>query len=64
MWGWMCRRTRSWWRCCTSNRDVAEVHKIFNDEESVRRLIKPLAVRGGLWACYEAARPATVSTAG
>ena len=36
------------------DRDVAEVDKIFHDEESVRRLIKRLGRPSGLWACYEA----------
>jgi transposase len=36
------------------DRDVAEVDKIFNDEESVRRLVKRLGRPSGLWACYEA----------
>ena len=36
------------------DRDVAEVDKIFNDEESVRRLFKRLGRPSGLWACYEA----------
>ena len=31
------------------DRDVAEIDKIFNDEESVRRLIKRLGRRRGLW---------------
>ncbi len=36
------------------DRDVAEVDKIFNDETSVRRLIKRLGRPSSLWACYEA----------
>jgi transposase len=36
------------------DRDVAEVDKIFNDDESVRRLVKRLGRPSGLWACYEA----------
>ena len=36
------------------DRDVAEVDKIFHDEESVRRLIKRLGRPSELWACYEA----------
>jgi hypothetical protein len=36
------------------DRDIAEVDKIFNDEESVRRLIKRLGRPSSLWACYEA----------
>ncbi|MCA1675214.1 MAG: IS110 family transposase, partial [Actinobacteria bacterium] len=36
------------------DRDVAEVDKIFNDEESVRRLFRRLRRPSGLWACYEA----------
>ena len=36
------------------DRDVAEVDKIFHDEESIRRLIKRLGRPSGLWACYEA----------
>ena len=36
------------------DRDVAEVDKIFHDEESVRRLIKRLGRPSRLWACYEA----------
>ena len=36
------------------DRDVAEIDKIFNDETSVRRLIKRLGHPSGLWACYEA----------
>jgi transposase len=36
------------------DRDVAEVDKIFNDEASVRRLVKRLGRPSGLWACYEA----------
>jgi hypothetical protein len=34
--------------------DVAEVDKIFHDEESVRRLVKRLGRPSGLYACYEA----------
>ena len=36
------------------DRDVAEVDKIFHDEESVRRLVKRMGTRSKLWACYEA----------
>ena len=36
------------------DRDVAEIDKIFNDEDSVRRLIKRLGKPKGMWACYEA----------
>ena len=36
------------------DRDVADVDKIFHDEESVRRLIKRVGRPSGLWACYEA----------
>lgn len=36
------------------DRDVAEIDKIFHDEQSVRRLIKRLGRPSGLWACYEA----------
>jgi transposase len=36
------------------DRDLAEVDKIFNDETSVRRLVKRLGRPSGLWACYEA----------
>jgi hypothetical protein len=32
------------------DRDAAEVDKIFNDEESVRRLVKRLGRPSGLWA--------------
>ena len=33
------------------DRDVAEVDKVFNDETSVRRLIKRLGRPSALWAC-------------
>ena len=36
------------------DRDVAEIDKLFHDEQSVRRLIKRLGRPSGLWACYEA----------
>jgi hypothetical protein len=36
------------------DRDVAEMDKILNDEESVRRLVKRLGRPSGLWPCYEA----------
>src|SRR4051794_30764524 len=36
------------------DRDVAEVDKIFHDEESVRRLIKRMGPPSKLWVCYEA----------
>jgi predicted ATPase len=53
MWGWTCRRTPSRSRCWRPDRDVADVDKIFNDEESVRRLFKRLGRPSGLWACDE-----------
>ena len=36
------------------DRDVAEIDKIFHDDESVRRLINRLGRPAGLWACDEA----------
>ncbi len=36
------------------DRDVAEVDKIFNDEDSVRRLVRRPGRPSGLRACYEA----------
>ena len=45
------------------DRDVAQVDKIFHDADSVRRLIKKVGKPKEVWACYEAAPPATTSSA-
>ncbi len=43
MWGWDASKEAISVAVLPPDRDVAEVDKIFNDEESVRRLIKRLA---------------------
>ena len=38
---WMCRRTGSWSGCCVPMSRCPDTERVFHDEESVRRLVRP-----------------------